>query len=477
MALMLTRLIALIYLLLLLAVAGVAADFPATEVYRIRVENQIGGLIQVSVDGGRAYSTVGRVKIAANARTIGFAASSYIPNGTVAATAVHGIRIKTGQFTERVVGKAQKPLMFSLTPAEFSEIPKGYGGHLARSSGILTDIYSGHAIFRNLSPYVGNPVFIERKQSLAPLPEDYTPVIGDTLVIVVKRPDGMPAEIEFENRSGGNVTARYPDGSSEVIAQVDRPVQGVGRYDGTSFTGVGAVNTNHGGVLTVSTAPVCPPGSHEGGSVETRGGFMVQPYYHVSEQREGAVQVMVIGPKDKSKPVLEGTPPLFGGFINLADFPARPDCSYRAQVRIDDGDWEKVPKIVGKVNDAFTAAYLKSRFKGRNVKKGVTAIRLLFPKYDAGLIASDLKREADAYTARAISSGVKPQGGTICISPKKQFSGIMSFMVDGRAVYSTSDQRCTFPWDSTGYANGFHTVDMVIDDDGIIESTQVLVKN
>ena len=72
---------------------------------------------------------MGRVKIAANARTIGFAASSYIPNGTVAATAVHGVRIKTGQFTERVVGKAQKPLMFSLTPAEFSEIPKGYGGH------------------------------------------------------------------------------------------------------------------------------------------------------------------------------------------------------------------------------------------------------------------------------------------------------------------------------------------------------------
>ena len=314
-------------------------------------------------------------------------------------------------------------------------------------------------------------------RSLAPLPEDYTPVIGDTFVIVVKRPERMPSEIEFENRAGGNVTARYPDGSSEVIAQVDRPVRGVGRYDGTSFTGVGAVNTNHGGVLTISTAPVCPPGSHEGGPVETRGGFMVQPYYHVNEQREGAVQVMVIGPKDKSKPVLEGTPPLFDGFINLADFPARPDCSYRTQVRIDDGDWEKVPKIVGKVNDAFTAAYLKSYFKTRDVKQGVTAIRLLFPKHDAGLIASDLKRETDAYTTRAVSSGAKPQGGVICISPKRQFSGIMSFLVDGRAVFSTSSRPCTFPWDSTGYANGFHTVDMVGEDGAIVESAQVLVRN
>ena len=44
----------------------------------------------------------------------------------------------------------------------------------------------------------------------------------------------------------------YPDGSAEQIASVDRPVQGTGRYDGTTFTGVGAVNTSHGGVLTVS---------------------------------------------------------------------------------------------------------------------------------------------------------------------------------------------------------------------------------
>jgi len=473
------RLRMLLFVILLPAVsARLAADFPATEVYRIRVENRAGGLVQVSLDQGRNYSTVGRVKVAANARTIGFAASSYIPNGTVAATAVHGIRIKTSQFTEGVVGKAQKPLMFSLIPAEFSEIPKGYGGHIPRSSGVMTDIYSGHAIFRNLSPYVGNRVFIEQHGSLAPLPEDYTPVVGDILVIVVKRPDRMPTEVDFENRAGGGVTVHYEDGSSEVIAQVDRPVRGVGRYDGTSFTGVGAVNTNHGGVLTISTAPVRPPGSHEGGPVETRGGFMVQPYYHANEQREGTVQVMVIGPRDKSKPVLEGAPPLFDGFINLADFPARPDCSYRAQVKIDNGDWEKVPKIVGKVNDAFTPAYLKRYFaRLRDVKEGVTAIRLLFPKYDAGLIASDLKRETDAYTARAISSGTKPRGGTIGISPKKQLSGIVSFLVDGRAVFSTSSRPCTFAWDSTEYANGFHMVDIVGEDGAVVESVRVLVRN
>ena len=266
-----------------------------------------------------------------------------------------------------------------------------------------------------------------------------------------------------------------------MIAQIDRPVRGVGRYDGTSFTGVGAVNTSHGGVLTISTAPIQPSGSHEGGTVETRGGFMVQPYYHMNEQHEGAVQVMVIGPKDKSKPILEGVPPLFDGFINLVDFPTHPDCSYRAQVRIDNGEWEKVPKIVGKVNDAFTPAYLKHYFAGlgkaRNVKEGVTAIRLLFPKYDAGLIASDLKRETDAYTARAISSGAKPRAGTIRISPTKQLAGIVTFAIDGRMVLSTSGQPCTFAWDSTEYANGFHTVDMIDEDGAVLESVGVLVRN
>ena len=107
---------------------------------------------------------------------------------------------------------------------------------------------------------MGNPVFVERGHQLVALPEDYIPIDGETFVIVVKRPRRMPSEIDFENRAGGEVIAKFPDGTSEAIAHVDRPVTGVGRYDATTFTGVGAINTNHGGVITISTAPVCSSG-------------------------------------------------------------------------------------------------------------------------------------------------------------------------------------------------------------------------
>lgn len=479
---MITRIV-LILSIIISACVCFSSEIPSTEVYRIRVRNKPGGLIQVSLDQGRTYATAGRVKVAANTRIVGFAAASYIPNGTVAAVAVHGLRIKTGEFTQGAVGKAQMPLMFSLTPMEFYEIPQGYGGHIPRSSGILTDIYTGCSIFRNLAPYVGNQVFIEKNQGLNSLPEDYSPIVGDTYVIIVKRPDKMPTEIEFENKVGGSVIVKYDGGSDETIALVDRPVLGVGRYDGASFTGVGAVNTNHGGVITISTAPVGPAGSHEGGPVETRGGFMIQPYYHVEEQGEKHPQVMVLGPKDKSKPVLEGTPPLFHGFINTTSYPGKPDFSYRVQVKIDNGDWEPVPQIVGKANDAFTSAYLQNYYmklgKSRTITTGVTSIRLLFSKYDPGLTASELRREANDCSARAIASGTKPVKGLACIQFKKaqKIQGMIRFAVDSRIVCTSSDHSGVFNWDSSEFPNGLHTIDMIDENNSIVESVIVLGKN
>lgn len=450
-----------IILLILTAVCCHASDldFPADEIYRVRILNQIGGLVQVSLDAGHSYSTVGRVKIAANARITGFGASSYTPHGAVAATAVHGIRIKTGQ-AAMGVGKAQMPLMFSISPYEFSSTPRGYGGHIPRSSAIQLDIHTGESIFRDFSPYVGNSVFVERGHSLQPLPEDYIPQAGETFVIVVNRPARMPREIDFDNRTGGDVTAVYPDETCEQIAKVDSPVLGVGRYDATTFTGVGAVNTNHGGVLTISTAPVCPWGTKEGGAVETRGGFMVQPYYHAHDQGVNQPQVMIIGPKDPSKPVLEGTPPVFYGYINLAW--GRPGKSCRAQIRIDDGEWEDVPSMVGRIDNAFTPEYLTSYFdkagRPRKVEKGVTSVRLLFPSFDPKSASDELARAAADYGLRSIKSA-QPVRGIVDIRPERQATGsLTTFYVDGRAAYTTSDSSAAYGWDTTKLANGFHEI-------------------
>lgn len=467
--------------------ATAASAFAGDEAYRIRVHNEVNGLVQVSLDRGVNWSTVGRVKLPANARIVGFAAAAYIPHGTVAATAVHGIRIKSGQYTLGV-GKAQKAMLFSIEPREFSCIPNGYGGHQPRSSGVYTDIFAGHSIFRNESPYVGSAVFVERNRKLLPLPEDYTPIEGETFVITVTRPDRPISEIDFENKPSGNVTVKYPDGSNEVIASVDRPVKGTGRYDGTTFTGVGAINTNHGGVLTISTAPTCLPMTDEGGPEETRGGFMIQPYFHVKEQGEESPQVMVVGPKDSKIPHVEGTAPIFFGNINLSRYWGRPENSYRVEVSIDSGPWEDVPRIVGKVDDSFTPTYLETYFasKGtpRKLTQGVTAIRLLFPKLDASLLARDLAQEAEDYAKRV--TGVKTVSRTVYLKPPAEHrssgpaNSLVNFYVDGTLANMSSADPCSWNWDSTKAANGLHEIEIeraVGSSAYIVDRRVVVVKN
>jgi hypothetical protein len=452
-------------LLIPIAFAFAAAPLNGGEAYRIRIENKPGGLVQVSSDCGYTYGTVGRVKTAANARITGFGAASYAPQGTVCAVAVHGIRIKTGQSAEGVE-KAQIPLIFSITPRQFADIPSGYGGHRPRSSGIITDIDAGSAIFRNLAPLVGSRVFIERNRGLSPLPEDYIPVGGETFVITVTRPDEAPSEVTFENRVGGKVTASYPDGSTKVITEVVRPVRGVGRYDGTTFTGVGAINTNHPGVITISTAPVCPPETKEGGPKETRGGFMIQPYFHACELGDASPQVMVVGPKDRSKPALEGVPPLFSGCIGLSWYPNRPGSSYRAQVRFDDGEWRDPPSVIGKVDNALEKA---------------TAVRLLFPKHDARLTAAEIRRESEACAARS-AAGMKPVKGRLRFSPSKPPRGgcLVTLYVDGRAVSASSRYPYSCEWDSASGPNGLHSVEIEcsqVSGNPSVERHLVLVRN
>ena len=276
-----------------------------------------------------------------------------------------------------------------------------------------------------------------------------------------------------------------------------RPVTGVGRYDGTTFTGVGCVNTNHGGVLTISTAPTCLPGALEGGPEETRGGFMVQPWYHVAAQGEAKSQVMVVrsisktgrpmDPAAKPEPGLEGTAPLFDGCINLSKFPDHPENSFRAQIKIDDGPWEQMPKIVGKIDNAFTPEYLNSYFakagSDRKITKGVTAIRLLFPEYDPKLIAADLAQEVIDYLHRALKSGAVGRKGHIAVAPARlrRDARMVTYYVDGHIEHISNIYPFDFDWDTTTVMNGFHGIDIetLVDPTTppIEESSLVFVEN
>lgn len=379
----------------LLLTAGFGWSAETRELYRIRMVNAEYGPVEVSADGGNSYSRVGKVTRAATTSTRGYAASVYASPGTVAATAVHGIRIKTAGARGCSRGDSR---IISIVPLEFAVTPKGFGGHVAGSSGICTDIPTAEAICRNLAPFVGNRVFREINGKLIPLADGYVPAPGDVLVIVVTVPARYPSEIILENWVGGNVEVVYPD-RKETIARVQRPVRGVGRFDATSYTGVGRINTNHTGVLTISTAPIAD--SEKGrASQETRGGFMIQPSRHARTSSE-VPQILVVAPMSKGDPWLEGMPPLFSSYVGLSYDPSDEENSFRVDVRTFGSRWTPLPAIVGRHDDALK--------KMPNGAGPVGYIRVRFPALSAKWVQAELARWSQKYLescrAKARESG------------------------------------------------------------------------
>ncbi len=376
---------------LLLSGACVAADpgFPferyrVIETHRIRIENRTGGAVEISPDGGANWLEVGTVTRPARRLAEGYAATVWSKDGTVCGTAVQGIRIRVTR-SDRADGRGA---LLAIVPKEFADPPPGFGGFSPGGGGIYTNIPAGTAIFRNLAPYVGNPVYVEYGDRPVALPRNYQPTIGDRLVIAVGRPADPPAALVFENRVGGLVYAEMPDGDRIPLARVTRPVRGVGRFDATGYTGVGCINTNHSGVITISTAPD-PSGEavFDDPFGETRGGFMVQPSRHAENEGWPIDQVMVVGPLTEEHPFLEGRPPLFTGFLGLHFQSRSPEASYYCAMSVDGGEWEPLPEYIGRIGTLFTAdglnRYFSQRGLARSVRKGMTAIRISFPDFDA----------------------------------------------------------------------------------------------
>ena len=357
------------------------------ELYRIRIQNCVNGAVEVSLDKGEQYALVGRVIRPATQVANGFSASKYAEVGKVAATAVHGIRIKVGEIIEK---SGKVPQVISILPREFEQSPRGFGGHVAGLSGIATDIPTGTAIFRNLAPFVGNQVYLQRHGEIVPVRNDYLPTIGDTLIIVVEIPVHYPRQIVIENKINGRVEVIYDD-SSETVAVVERPVRGIGRFDATGYTGTGRINTNHTGVITISTAPITN-GGKDGTNTESRGGFMIQPNRHGRSASEVA-QVMLVAPSEPERPSLEGTPPLFRGNIGLAWDPSSEDNSFAVDIRCENSDWIRIPPLIGKQDDAFVRL--------PTTGKAVTELRIRFPKYEQTWLRDQVRKAYEDHLKRA----------------------------------------------------------------------------
>jgi hypothetical protein len=448
------------------------APFAQTEVFRIKIVNARDGAIQVSADEGATWKLVGRVTAPATDSLMGYLASGYAKPSTVSATAVHGIRIRVGGLDSAY------PKLINILPKEFNTTPKGFGGHVAGASGIYTNIASGTSIFREMAPLAGNTVSLTNEDgALIPLPINYAPRENDAFIIQVKRPANPLREVVIENWSGGAVTATWRNGVKSRVTSVLKPVIGVGRFDGTSYTGVGAINTNHTGVITVSTAPVTTSPLMEGVGSERRGGFQIEPAYHNSQSEEaGAPVILVLGTKAKSRvPDLEGMPPLFFGHIDLAWDPRDAAHSWRVEVkkRRAANTWQPMPQLVGSQPTAL---------------RDILAFRLIrADDGDAGWRKNRLADAVKKYQLQerllAANGKIPVRRGVVSIQPttRDPKTVYIAYYADGVLKAITNTLPYAMTWDTTDSPDGEYVVEAQLkdatDNTIAIERTRIWVDN
>ncbi len=292
------------------------------EIARLRIENKKNGDISGSLDGGQTWKIIGHVLVpTTKTNPKGYNASKYGPAGTVVATAVNAIHLKAGQNTSIPTEKEGRGIIWSLAPAAADEAGKvSLQSEVSPGSAVYTDIPGGTGIFGGVfTPFVGNPIALDndKDNQLKPLPDKYTPALGDVWNITILRPLHYPRQIVFENRFGGLITIEYRGEKPRVIGQVLRPVLGVGRFVGSYFSGVGRLRANHNGVIDISTSPHGKIGS-----------FQIVPADHAMSTETHYIreltQWMVIGPVNALDPSWEGVAPLYSDFL-------RP--------RYDEDDW------------------------------------------------------------------------------------------------------------------------------------------
>lgn len=319
---------------------------PKVEVYRLRIVNDANGEIATSTDQGVTWSVIGHVVgYTEKVSDQGYTASKWSPLSAIAATAVNAIHIRTGYNA-----KDDKGVVFSLLPKEMlTEAGKKLQSFYSQDASIYTDIAGGSGIFGGQwAPVLGNAVALNHQGTLVPLPENYTPHKGDIFVICVLRPLDSPKAIVFENRFGGLITIVGWDDSTKLIGQVLKPVEGVGRFWGAEYTGLGRLRANHNGVIDISASPL-----------NAVGGIQILPRDHAMSpemtRARTMTQWMVVGPLDARDPSWEGVAPLFRDYLypnwtpddlTAADWKERLLAHILIEVRLQNGPWQPIPSFV-----------------------------------------------------------------------------------------------------------------------------------
>lgn len=347
------------------------------ELYRILLENTNNGTIKVSMDKGITWKNIGKVILPTKkVNRRGYTASRWSKIGTLGATAVNAIHVKTGHNA-----KLDRGIIFSILPKEQLKPRKGYTSYLSPNSSIYTNIEGGSLIFGGeYAPYVGNKFYLLQDNNLTAPTHNYVPKIGDRIIIKVTLPHPYPKEIIFENRFGGLIYMKYYyiERNPKVIGQVLRPVLGVGRFLGTHYTAKGRVRANHSGVIGISTSPY--------GKI---GGFQIIPANHAMSPEmiyaRKLTQWMVVAPINAKDPSMEGVAPLFSSYLspryNKDDIKkdnwrqlfrerARVEAKYKGKT-----GWHPLPTY-------WLYLHKKLPDEAFTVLKDITHIKILFPLFD-----------------------------------------------------------------------------------------------
>lgn len=345
------------------------------EIARLRIENKKDGEIAGSRDGGKTWEPIGHLLVpTTQVNRRGYNASKYGPSGTVVATAVNALHLKAGQNTAENRG-----VIWSLAPAAEDEAGKAsLQSEVSPGSAAYTDIPGGTGIFGGIyTPFVGNRILLDndKNNDLKALPDNYVPKLGDVWTILIERPRHYPREIVFENRFGGLITIDYrSDEKPRVIGQVLRPVQGVGRFVGSYFSGVGRLRANHNGVIDISTSPHGKIGS-----------FQIVPADHAMSPETHYIreltQWMVIGPVSALDRSWEGVAPLYSDFLrprhDAADWNTDVMDGLLGRFRFEvkmrgKTEWQPMPSLWMEPNSALP------QWAGTALKD-VTHLRIVFP--------------------------------------------------------------------------------------------------
>jgi hypothetical protein len=433
-------------------------DEGAPELYRLRVVNQEEGPIEVSLNRGVVWQRVGQVVRPATASASSAPVITAVPESTVAG-------VTADQVLLRVPGANGALRSLRITAA----------GETASPSAIATDIPSRGALFRLLAPPSGSRVWLERDGLASPIPPNFAPLPGDSMLISVSAPPlGDPPSVVLENREGGEVVLTETAGVPRVIARVRQPLRGIGRYRGTERSASGSIIAWSPSHVLVSSAGWGARLSEGDEMQDERGGFVIQP---AEPNLRGAThppsQILLEAlPENDVRPQLS---PFFGLPVPITSGDGVEMAPTRFEIRVDGGDWEPLPDLRGPLDTPEELRASLADTLGREVEEGITHVRLLFGQLDPETAARRL-RLALAVPAAA------PQRGRVTVSANVgEGIAYIRILLNGRVVQLTNQAPYNWTWDTLLHANGEHLVEIEGLDESLtvisVTATRVLVEN